>query len=79
MVTAVSAHHAAELGDTQASPTALPHGSAMAPSLLVVANPPPPSYFLAGNRKLLTKQRSEKLLEQLWWSSEPVGFGGNEA
>lgn len=45
MVTAVSAHHAAELGDTQASPTALPHGSAMAPSLLVAANPPPPQLF----------------------------------
>lgn len=79
MVTAVTAHHAAELGDTQASPTALPHGLAMAPSLLVAVNPLPPSYFLAGNRKLLTKQRLEKLLEQLWWSGAPVGFGGNEA
>lgn len=45
MVTAVTAQHAAGLGDTQASPTALPHGSAMAPSLLVAANPPPPQLF----------------------------------
>lgn len=45
MVTAVTAHHAAELGDTQASPTALPHGLAMAPSLLVAVNPLPPPLF----------------------------------
>lgn len=62
----VTARHAAELGDTQASPTPLPHGLAMAPSLLVAVKPLPSAYFLAGNRKLLTKQRSEKLLEQLW-------------
>lgn len=54
----------------------LPCGSATALSHLVVVKSLPSACFLTGNRKLLMKQRPEKLLERGWQSGARLGFQG---